>query len=98
MKSVTVETTVAKPPQEVFDFLDLLSNHEGFLDHWLVDWEFSGPPRGAGAKARARANTVGSQDWTDFEVLEAQSPGKIVEEGLGASGKRQTRGTYRLEP
>lgn len=98
MKSVTVVTDVAKAPQEVYEFLDLLANHEGFLDHWLVDWEFSGPPRGIGAKARARANTVGSQDWTDFEVLEAESPSLIVEEGVGAGGKRRTRGTYRLEP
>jgi len=96
VKPVTVETTVAKPPAAVFDFLDLLPNHESFLDHWLVDWEFSGPPRGVGAKARARANTVGSQDWTEFELLEAEAPRRIVEEGVGNNGKRRTRGTYRF--
>lgn len=97
MKPVTVTADVSKPPSEVYEFLDLLANHEGFLDHWLVDWEFSGPKRGVGAKARARANTVGSQDWTEFEVVEAEAPSRIVEEGVGAGGKRHTRGTYRLE-
>lgn len=97
MKPVTVSTTVAKPAAEVYEFLDVLANHEGFMDHMLVDWKFSGPRRGVGAKASARANTIGSQDWTDFEVVEAEPPSRIVEQGVGAGGKRRTRGTYRLE-
>lgn len=97
MKPVTVSTVVAKPRDEVYEFLDVLANHEGFLDHWLIEWKFSGPSRGVGAKARAKANTVGSQDWTDFEVVEAEAPVRIVEEGDGNGGKRRTRGTYRLE-
>ena len=97
MKPVTVAATVSKSPLEVYEFLDLLANHERFMDHWLVEWEFSGPKRGVGAKARARANTKGSQDWTEFEVVEAEAPSRIVEEGVGAGGKRHTRGTYRLE-
>jgi len=96
MKPVTVATTVSKPPPEAYEFLDLLANHERFMDHWLVEWEFSGPRRGVGAKAKARANTVGSQDRTEFEVVEAEAPSRIVEEGVGNGGKRHTRGTYRL--
>ncbi len=97
MKPVTVSTTVANPVAEVYEFLDLLNNHEAFMDHMLVDWKFSGAKRGVGARARARANTVGSQDWTEFEVVEAEAPHRIVEEGVGAGGKRRTRGAYRLE-
>jgi len=97
MKPVIVSTTVQRPVSEVYEFLDLLANHEGFLDHMLVDWTFSGPRRGVGARARARANTVGSQDWTEFDVVEAEPPRRIVEQGVGAGGKRHTRGTYRLE-
>jgi Polyketide cyclase / dehydrase and lipid transport len=96
VKPVTVSTTVAKPPREVFEFLDVLPNHAGFLGHQFTDWQFSGPRRGVGARARARANVVASQDWTEFEVLEA-TPERIVEEGVGAGGKRRTRGVYRLE-
>lgn len=97
MKPVTVAATVAKPPAEVFEFLDVLPNHEGFLDHYLTDWEFSGPQRGVGAKARARANTTMSQDWFEFEVTETEAPYEIVEQGVSSGGKRKTRGTYRLE-
>lgn len=96
MKPVTVEATVAKPPSEVFEFLDALANHERFLDHYLVDWKFSGPQRGIGAKARARVDAPGSQDHFEFEVIESEAPYEIVEQGVSSGGKRKTRGTYRL--
>ena len=95
MKPVTVSVEVAAPRSRVYKHLDVLANHAAFLDHALVDWEFSGPERGVGAKARARSNAVGSQDWTEFEVLESDDE-HIVEDGIGASGKRHTRGTYRF--
>lgn len=96
MKPITVTTSVRKPRQEVFDFLDVLANHGPFLDHFLVDWSYSGPKSGVGAKARARTDAPGGQDWTDFEVKSAKPGSEIVEEGIGAKGKRHTRGTYRL--
>ena len=97
MKPVTVAIEVPQPVEEVYEFLDVLGNHEAFLDHFLVDWKFSGPARGVGAKAEARASAPMSQDWTDFEVVESEAPTRIVEEGVGLKGKRRTRGTYRLE-
>lgn len=95
MQPVTVAIDVSAPREQVFEFLDVLANHEPILDHAFTDWEFSGPRRGVGAKARARANTAGSQDWTEFEVVEV-GPDLLVEEGVGNNGKRRTRGTYRL--
>ena len=97
MKPVTVSTTVSKPRQDVFDFLDTLANHEGFMDHLFVDWSFSGPARGVGAKARARVHAPGSREWAEFEVVEAHAPERLAEQGVSANGKRHTRGTYRLE-
>jgi uncharacterized protein YndB with AHSA1/START domain len=97
MKPVITSATVTRSPQEVFEFLDVFRNHAGFLDHYLTEWSFSGPDRGVGSKARARANVVGSQDWFEFEVVESEPPTRIVERGSSANGKRQTRGTYRLE-
>jgi ribosome-associated toxin RatA of RatAB toxin-antitoxin module len=97
MKPVTVETQVSKPPAEVFEFLDALANHERFLDHYLVDWEFSGPQRGVGAKARARVDAPASQDRFEFEVTKSEAPRLISEQGVSSGGKRKTRGTYRLE-
>lgn len=97
MKPVVVEAAVAKPPAEVFEFLDALANHERFLDHYLKDWKFSGPQRGVGAKARARVDAPGSQDHFEFEVTASEAPRRIVEQGVSSGGKRRTQGTYRLE-
>lgn len=96
MKPVTVSATTRKPAGEVHDFLDVLANHEGFLDHLLVNWKFSGPARGVGARGEARQNAPGSQDWTEFEIVESE-PTRIVEEAVGNNGKRRTRGTYTFE-
>ena len=96
MKPIKVSVTVDRPRDEVYEYLDVLANHEPFLDHFLVDWSFQGPARGVGARARARTDAPGGQDWTEFEVLSAEPGREIVEEGVGAGGKRRTRGTYRL--
>ncbi len=98
MNPVTVEAEVARPPAEVFEFLDAIANHQRFLDHYLKDWEFSGPQRGIGARARARVDAPASQDRFEFEVVESEAPRRIVEQGVSSGGKRKTRGTYRLEP
>ena len=98
MKPVTVAVTVPKPPAEVFEFLDALANHERFLDHYLVAWEFSGPKRGVGARARARVDAPASQDHFEFEVTESEAPRRIVERGVSSGGKRRTQGAYRLKP
>jgi uncharacterized protein YndB with AHSA1/START domain len=96
MNPVTVTTSIDRPREQVFAYLDDLSNHAHFTDHFLVDWQFSGPARGVGAKGTARVSAPGSQDWIDFEVVEAKPPELIAEEGIGAKGKRRTRGTYYL--
>jgi uncharacterized membrane protein len=97
VKPVTVTISVAKPRQEVYDFLDVAANHESFMSHLFVDWSFSGPAAGVGAKTKARVNAPSSREWTDIEIVEAEPPARIVEEGVSANGKRRTRGTYRLE-
>jgi hypothetical protein len=87
VRPVTVSIEVPQPAEQVFDYLAVLANHEAFLDHFLVDWKFSGPRRGVGAKAEARASAPMSQDWTDFEIVEVEEPARIVEEGVGLEGK-----------
>jgi hypothetical protein len=63
----------------------------------LVDWTLSGPRSGVGARARMRANVPGPKDYADMEVTSAEAPRTIVEEAVGAKGRRRTRGTYVLE-
>ena len=98
MKPVTVSIEVPKSTHEVYEFLDDLGNHEAFMNHFMVDWQLSGPKRGVGAKANVRVKATGEKDWTDVEIVEADSGRRLVEETIGGSrGKRRTRGTYLLE-
>jgi len=96
--SVSVSTTVPAPPEEVHHLLDDLGAHRQWTDHFLVDWELSGPSRGVGAKARFRAKGAGPHAHGEIEVL-SSSPTEIVEEGRGGKDlARRTRGTYELAP
>jgi hypothetical protein len=97
MKPVIVSITVPDPREEVYAFLDPLANHELFTDHLMVDWRYSGPGAGVGARARAKINAPGSNEWVEITVVEADPPRRIVEELIGAGGRRRTRGTYLLE-
>jgi hypothetical protein len=97
MKPINVSVRVPRPREEVFDFLDVLSNHVCFTDHMLTDWTFAGAPEGVGSKARLRANVPGPAQWMDMEVIASQAPRTTTEESVGAGGRRRTRGTYTLE-
>jgi Polyketide cyclase / dehydrase and lipid transport len=98
VKPVTVSVEVPNPRQQVWDYLDLLANHERFTDHFLLDWELSGPPRGVGAKASFRVKATNDKDWTELRVIEADPPRRSVEESVGGSrAQRKSRGTYTLE-
>jgi hypothetical protein len=98
MKPVTVSVEVPNPQGQVYEFLEVLGNHERFMDHFMVDWELSGPPRGVGSKANVRVKATAEKDWTDVTVVEADASHRLVEETVGGpGGKRRTRGTYRLE-
>ncbi len=97
MKPVTVSVAVPNSREEVYGFLDVLANHESFTDHLMVDWELSGPRSGVGARAQARVRGVASNELIEIEVIEAEPPRRIVEEDVGAKGRRRTRGTYLLE-
>jgi Polyketide cyclase / dehydrase and lipid transport len=96
MKPVIISVSVDRPREEVFDFIDVLANHETYMDHMFVDWSFSGPASGVGAKARARVAAPASREIAEFEVVESERPSRTVERGISAHGKRHTRGTYTL--
>ena len=99
MKPVTVSIDVPNSQHEVYEFLDVMGNHERFMDHFMVDWQLSGPKRGVGAKANVRVKATGEKDWTDFVFVETDPSHRIVEESTGGSrGQRRLRGTYLLDP
>jgi hypothetical protein len=97
MKPVRVTIDVPHPREQVFDFLDVMSNHEPFTDHMLQDWEYSGPDRGIGSKARVKVKAGGRSETVDIEVVAAERPRTIVEQNVSAGGKRIGTGTYTLD-
>jgi hypothetical protein len=98
VKPVTVSVEVPNSTRQVYEFLDVLGNHESFMDHFMVDWQLSGPRRGVGAKANVRVKATAEKDWTDVEIVEVDSGRRLVEETTGGPrAKRRTRGTYLLE-
>jgi Polyketide cyclase / dehydrase and lipid transport len=94
MQPVTVTVEVGRPRQEVFDFVDVLANREGWMDHLYKDWTFEGPRRGVGGIAKAQVDAPSARERVTLELTEAKAPERIVEEVDSAHGKRRTRSTY----
>jgi len=98
VKPVTVSVEVPNSTHQVYEFLEVLGNHEAFMDHFMLDWQLSGPRQGVGSKANVRVKATAEKDWTDVEIVEADSGRRLVEATIGgARAKRRTRGTYLLE-
>jgi uncharacterized protein YndB with AHSA1/START domain len=93
---VTVSVEVGRPRQEVFEYVDVLANHERWMGRLYKDWRFEGPKRGVGAIAKAQVDAPAASERVSFKVVESTAPERIVEEGESAHGKRETRGTYRF--
>ena len=43
---IKVSIDVPESREAVYDFLDILANHEVFTDHMMRDWHYEGPERG----------------------------------------------------
>lgn len=74
MKPVRVSIDVPQAREDVYDFLDVLANHELFTDRMLRDWRCEGPARGVGAKAKMSAVSGGRTEALDMEVIDAEPP------------------------
>src|SRR3954451_14528816 len=98
MQPVRVSADVPNPAEQVYDFLDVMANHEPFTNHMLQDWEYSGPDRGVGSKAKVTSRVGGRSEPIEIEVIAAERPKSIVEQNVGAGGKRVGTGTYTLTP
>ena len=101
MEPFTVSTTIAKPREQVFEYLADIANHAEFSDHYLVDWHLTRvDPYGTGAGARFRIKApLNRFSWADMTFAELQPPFRIVERGRGGKYNRiRMVGTYTLSP
>ena len=93
---VTVTIDVPQPRHAVYEYLDVMANHEAFTDHMLTNWRVSGPATGVGSKANVTTKAGGMTDEAEIEVFEVE-PGRVIRErSIGAKGKRIAHGTYTL--
>jgi uncharacterized protein YndB with AHSA1/START domain len=97
----TVTTTIAKPREQVFEYLADIANHAEFTDHYMVDWHLTRVDTyGTGAGARFRIKAPFNRfAWADVTFSELQPPFRIVERGRGGKYNRiRMVGTYTLSP
>jgi carbon monoxide dehydrogenase subunit G len=97
IKPVRVSADVPQSREAVYEFLDVMSNHESFTEHALKEWSCSGPERGVGSKAAVSVHAAGRRERIEIEVVSARAPREIVERNVGAGGRRVANGTYYLE-
>ena len=101
MEPVNVSITVARPREEVFDYLVDIANHAEFTDHYLTDWHLTREDpvgRGAGARFRVKA-PLQRFSWMGVSLIEVDAPWRIVEAGRGGKYNRiRSMTVYTLEP
>ncbi len=98
---LSISTTIARPREEVFEYLADVANHAEFTDHYLVDWHLlreNSYGLGAGARFRAKA-PLNRFSWADTTIAELVPPFRIVEHGRGGKFNRIRRlSVYTLSP
>jgi uncharacterized membrane protein len=96
----TVETTIDKPREEVFEYLADIANHAEFTDHFMVDWHLTSEEtygQGAGARFKISA-PLNRFPWGDATLVELERPRRIVEVGRSGKFNRIRRlGVYELD-
>ena len=97
---VSVEITIARPREEVFEYLADIANHAEFNDHFMVDWRLTREDTyGYGAGARFRLKMPFNRfPWGDTTVIEFERPRRISEAGRGGKFNRiRSLGVYDLD-
>jgi uncharacterized protein YndB with AHSA1/START domain len=98
---VTQEVIIARPRQEVFEYLADIANHAEFTDHYLVDWHLTREDsygQGAGARYRIKTPIRSRFNFGDATFTEVVAPRLIVERGrIGKYNRILSRGVYELD-
>ena len=101
MEPVTLTTTIARPPDAVFEYLADVANHQEFTDHCMVDWHLTREDsygRGAGGRFRTKSR-FDRFSYGDLTLDELRAPQSIVATGrAGRFNRIRTRSAWELEP
>jgi uncharacterized protein YndB with AHSA1/START domain len=97
---VTAEVVIARPREEVFEYLADIANHAEFTDHFLVDWHLTREDSygtGAGARYKVKTPIRSRYNFCDSTLTEVVAPRLIAERGrVGKFNRVLTRGVYEL--
>ncbi len=96
-----MSTTIARPREEVFDYLADVANLPEFTDHFLREWHLTREDsvgRGAGARFRM-TRTLNRFGWGDVTYADLERPRRLVARGRGGKGNRiRSLSTWALSP
>lgn len=96
MPVVEESVVIARPPQEVFDFLSKFDNIAVFDSSVTTSEQIGGGPVGMGTRGRGASKVMGRRfDWT-VEVVEFDPPRRMVSRSV--EGKLNFTVTFTLEP
>lgn len=100
MRPVTVETVIAAPPGDVFDFVSDFSLRPAYADHYLKEYRLArANPVGKGAAARFVLDPPLFSDHAEIEITEAVRPQRIEEEGrVGRRGRSRYAAEWEFVP
>lgn len=99
MDPFTVTTTIARPREDVFEYLADVANLAEFWDHYWVDWRLlREDSHGVGAGARFRIKAPFNRfSWGDITIAETIPPYRIVIHGRSGKFNRiRMLGVYTL--
>jgi carbon monoxide dehydrogenase subunit G len=90
MNPVTVTASIARPQEEVFDYLSDIANMPEYTDHFLTGWHLLREnPVGVGAGARFKIEApLNRFSWSDLTFAEVERPRRIVARGRGGKMNR----------
>jgi carbon monoxide dehydrogenase subunit G len=96
MPGVQESVTIARPPQEVFEFLANFENLSAFDAFVTASGQVGDGPPGLGTRGRGTTRYMGQQfDWM-VEFTEFEPPRRMVSRSV--EGKRDVTATFTLEP
>ena len=100
MGPVTVETVISAPPEDVFDLLSDFSIRPSYTDHYLEEFRLArANPCGKGAAARFVLDAPVFSEYAELEIMSAERPRRIVEEGhVGRRGRSRFAAEWELTP
>ena len=83
MSAFTLETTVGRPRELVYDYLADVAHHPEFLDDFLTEWHMTREETfGLGAGGRFRADAPFQRfPWGDWVIAQLEPPHRIVLHG-----------------